>query len=231
MKKLLVITMIALLVGVTLCSTFVYAVEGLSAGAKVGVNLANIYGDDVDIYTDGLDTKMKIGVAFGAFIEYSINNYLAVQPELLYTMKGAKTEKTDLVIPGIGPVANFQRTMSANYFEIPILAKLSIPTKGNVKPNLLLGPGVAIKLSAKDKAEGEIAGVSSSVETDISDDVKSIDFGLVFGAGVDFAKVGPGKITVDARYILGLTKPDDTGEDKNIKNSVISIMFGYCFSL
>lgn len=61
------------------------------------------------------------------------------------------------------------------------------------------------------------------VEDDI-EDVKTMDFGLVFGAGIN---IGPA--TIDARYNLGLTTTDDSEDEFDVKNSVISIMLGYSF--
>jgi hypothetical protein len=58
------------------------------------------------------------------------------------------------------------------------------------------------------------------------ENLKDTDYGLVFGGGVDF-ELGPGELTVDARYTLGLAKIYDSGIDVN--NRVISVMLGYSF--
>jgi len=134
-------------------------------------------------------------------------------------MKGAKAEREILG-------ETLKLTTKVNYLEIPVLAKLSIPTKGTVKPSLFVGPSLAIKLSSK--AKWEYAGESE--EEDI-EELKSTDFGLVFGGGVDFA-LGQGKLTIDARYTLGLTKvgePEEGEEEVDMKNGAISIMVGYSF--
>ena len=62
--------------------------------------------------------------------------------------------------------------------------------------------------------------------------MKSTDFGLVIGAGVDFGLgvPGTGKITLDVRYSLGLsTIADVEGEEVDIKNGAFSLMVGFSF--
>ena len=213
--KRLIITIFAIVVVFTLSSASVSA-QGLTAGLKAGMNIANVHGDDVKLAEAlGFEVSSNIGLCAGGFITYTLNDMFAIQPELLFTMKGAKIEG-----------AGYKETVKVNYLEIPVLAKLSIPTPGTVKPSLFVGPSLAIKLSAK--VEWEEAGESG--EEDISEEVKSTDFGLVFGGGVDFA-LGQGKLTIDARYTLGLTKvrEPEEGEEIDMKNGAISIMVGYFF--
>ncbi|GAF67290.1 unnamed protein product, partial [marine sediment metagenome] len=112
-------------------------------------------------------------------------------------------------------------TYSVNYVEIPVLVKLSIASQGSVVPSLFVGPYVAIKLSSKAKIE--FGG--GSEEEEWGEDIKTTDFGVVVGGGVDFA-LGSSKITVDARYTLGLTTMFD---DDDVKNGVISFMVGGSF--
>ena len=57
--------------------------------------------------------------------------------------------------------------------------------------------------------------------------MKSTDFGLVFGGGVDFG-LGKGYFTIDLRYTLGLTTISDF-EDEDVKNGAFSLMLGYSF--
>ncbi|UCD85095.1 MAG: PorT family protein [Deltaproteobacteria bacterium] len=261
MKKLLAIIAVALAAVFTLSSTSVYAVEGLSVGIKAGLNLADLYGDDVDAFSvhrvlpsvNDMKKETKTGASFGAFVTYDINDFFAVQPELLYSMKGARWK--GVWVESMSGNVTYEQTMSLNYLEIPLLAKVSIPIGENFKYNILIGPALGIITSAKLKHEItgvseyfkqmlEDIGVSTSGEEDI-DHAKSIEFGLVFGGGVDF-KLGPGKVIIDARYTLGLTNIfSDISldyialfglepiyiEDPDIKNSVISIMAGYSFSL
>jgi hypothetical protein len=205
MKKVLVLTLAALFV----FSTAVFAqdpVSGLSGkGIKLGLNLANVTGDDAP---DG--TSMRLGFAGGGWITYSFSDLFAIQPELLYSMKGTKYDD----------VSGDQVTFKADYIEIPVLFRVQLAGGGNFKPNFYAGPAVSFLLSAK-------AG-----DVDVKDDLKSTDFGLIGGAGADFHMgAGPGKVTFDVRYEVGLTSTDnvDDGYDAKINNSAISFLVGYGF--
>lgn len=214
MKKLLVI-----FVALFIVSSVIYAKE-IKGGVKAGINIANFSGDDAD-YT-GTDKKSRVGIVAGGFVTIPLNDQFSLQPELLLSMKGAKYEAA-------GTGWTYDTTSKLTYIEIPILAKLNIQTEGSVKPNVFLGPSIGIKASAKIETEvspDPLAGITSGEED--MEDVKSLDLGLAIGGGIDI-EAGTGKVTLDARYTMGLTSIDDSADDLDVKNSVIAIMAGYCF--
>jgi len=206
---------IFVLLTIALAATFLFpgAVFGrrlTEIGLKAGLNIAD--------YKGGWpDTGSKMGFCGGAFITCSINEMFAVQTEFLFSMKGAnlgeivRTDEFGIMIE----TSTIREVL--NYLEIPVLGKLSLLPQNRVKPNLFAGPSFALKLSGKHKV--------GSQETNM-ENLKDTDYGLVFGGGVDF-ELGPGGLTVDARYNLGLTKIYDSGID--VKNRVISVMLGYSF--
>lgn len=204
-----------MLIGTVVCMILLpnssLAIE-LTGGLKIGANFANFYGEDLKELEEelGENFESRLGICIGGFITFNISEMFAIQPEVLYSMKGSKAEGT---LFG----ETFKLQFNLSYLEIPVLVKLRIPTQGNVKPSLFVGPSLAIKLSGKGKME--YAGESE--EEDI-EELKDTDFGLIIGAGVDF-----GKLTVDLRYNLGLTKIPE--EDDDVKNKVISLMIGYSF--
>jgi len=191
-------------------------------GVKAGVNLANLTGDDADM--EEADKKMLLGFGGGAFGRFLLaEGQFCIQPEILYMMKGAKYE-------GTGDAEDAEAKIKANYICIPILLKYNIPTEGGFKPNVFVGPEFGILMSADitEEYEGE------EEEEDIKDYLKSLDLGLTFGAGFDYAVNETGKLTFDARYTMGLSTVDDTfGDDEEltIKNAVISVMVGYAFGM
>lgn len=228
MKRLIILTLAIVLM--LSMSSFAFEPGLTGYGLKAGLNLANWSGDGAKP-DEGEDKKMKLGFGAGGFVTYSINEMFALQPEVFYTMKGAKYE-------GDG----WTMTLKYDYLEIPVLAKVIMPTEGNIAPHLFVGPSLGINLSAKYKWEED----GETDEGDIKDlmwpgDVKSTDFGLVFGAGVDIG-MPHSAITLDGRYTLGLTSISEeyeyvideyTGETEtcecDIKNSVISFIVGYSF--
>jgi hypothetical protein len=194
--------------------------SGIKAGLKIGVSSAKLHGDDVGDLEDllGEDLKSRIGFSVGGFITFNISEMFAIQPEVLYTMKGLRFEEE---IFG----ETLKVWMKLDYLEIPVLVKIIFPSPGGVNPYLFAGPAVAIKVSGKVKAE--FAGESD--EEDI-EDMKSTDFGLVIGAGVDFGfgALGKGTLSVDIRYSLGLSTISDF-EGDDVKNGAFSLMVGFSF--
>jgi len=183
--------------------------QGITGGLKAGMNNANLHGDDVE----GFGYESKMGFCAGGFISFKVANIVAIQPEVLYTQKGAKWEIVGMT---------WKDTYNLNYLEIPVLLKVIMPIQGMIKPHLFVGPYFAYNLTAKTKTEHN----GYSEEIDVDEEVKDSDFGAVFGGGIDFG-LPAGKIVFDARYSLGLTTIDEEGFD--VKNNVFSFMLGYAF--
>lgn len=62
--------------------------QKVSVGAKVGLNLANIIGDDAG------NTNIYVGFNAGLFFEIPVTEKLSIQPELLYSTQGSKSSGT-----------------------------------------------------------------------------------------------------------------------------------------
>jgi hypothetical protein len=185
----------------------------MQIGPKLGLNISNIHGDDAG------SPDSKTGFCGGLFFMYQFSNMFAIQPEAYYTMKGAK-EKED--IEGY----TVEATVSLDYIEVPLLLKLIIPIQGSsVHPAVFAGPAVGFNTTHKVKVEVE----GQSAEDDIPD-VKSTEFSLVFGGGVGFP-VGNNELGFDVRYNLGLTTIDDSADEYDVKNNVISFNAYFGFSL
>lgn len=163
-----------------------------SWGVKAGLNITSITGDDVD-------AKSKVGFNAGAFAEYSINDWFAISPELLYSAQGCK-----------GDVDEADVALRFNYINIPILAKFYVLEKLSVET----GPQLGFVVSAKAKADDVTAKMDS-------DFYNSFDFSWAVGATYNF-----GKVFANARYNFGLT---DVVKEATNKNSVFQIGVGYRF--
>lgn len=173
------------------------------------------------------DKKSKEGPCIGGFFIYDINEYLGIQPELLYTMKGIEWEGSESYTPYSTSIRT-SKDAKYSYLEIPLLARLSYPM-GKVRPKLIAGPAIGLKLSAKGKKHQlDMFRRPFVFEGDI-EEAKNMEFGLVFGGGADFSVTDVVIITLDGRYNLGLTNAAD-GEWGG-KHRVISILggVGYAF--
>ena len=109
-------------------------------------------------------------------------------------------------------------TVKANidYIEVPLLVQFSIPTSGSIMPFLMGGGYLAFNLSAKVKGDGW--------DMDIKEDTKSLDYGIMVGAGALINNM----IEICARYSMGLITgaEEEAGIQPDMKNSVIQILAG-----
>ena len=82
---------------------------------------------------------------------------------------------------------------------------------------MIFGGGyLALNLSAKVKGGG--------MDIDVKDDTKSLDYGIMAGAGVLISDL----IEITARYCMGLTTgaKEVSGVQPDMKNSIIQILAG-----
>jgi hypothetical protein len=190
--------------------------EPTSFGLVGGLNLANVSGSDADLFGS---SKNRTGFYAGAAATIPLGTSLFFQPQALFSMKGAKYSETGTSVE-----------IRLNYVEVPAFLGFRIPMQGSqVRPYVMAGPYVGFKMSCK--LHGEEGGVSVNLNCDDSQvglKVRGVDFGLAFGAGVEFP-MGGGTLALGARYGLGLSNVPDVTPTVNVKNSVISFGAGYFF--
>lgn len=114
---------------------------------------------------------------------------------------------------GIQPEALFSKRGSEDvdltYLDVPVMFKMYLV--GGV--NLQAGPQFGINLSAEND-QGD----------DLSDLLKSSDFGVAVGAGADL----PMGLNITARYIIGLSDiGDDASITEDIKSNTFQFSVGY----
>jgi hypothetical protein len=181
-------------------------------GIKAGVNLSNMYVDDVS------DENMKVGLNAGFFAKLPVARGFSIQPELLYSSKGAK-EEYDNFLEGEG-----EYRFNLNYVELPVLAVFNVGRNFN----LHLGPYVSYLAGVNIKDLKDNGTIDEIAELD-ADNFNRFDYGLVGGLGVDISN-----FTLGARYNYGLReigKSDNITSQllKNSKNSNVSIYIGLGF--
>ncbi len=180
-------------------------------GIKVGGNMAKVTGADAQDIEGTL--KTKVGFMGGIFLALNFGSVVTVQTEVLYTMKGATFEYTDLD-------DTYTEKLYGDYIEIPLLLKLRIPTPG-IQPFVFAGPSVGFKLREKLTINGEDISLEEKI-------LKNNDYGAIFGAGLNLGK----HFMLDVRYSMGLQKVIDTvgGEEPlDIKNGVWGATIGIGF--
>lgn len=158
-------------------------------GAKAGATSASLkYSTPSE--DPGFGHRLFVGG--GGFLVQPLHGPLALQVEALYMPKGAEMTET------LGST-QVTTTLIFDYFEVPVLARVSVARTSARNIYLFGGPFSAFRLNAKFR---QSAGrpITSGVTTDISPDVKAFDFGMVAGGGVDISR----HLVVDARYSWGL---------------------------
>jgi len=109
--------------------------------------------------------------------------------------------------------------IKTDYLVTPILVRYRLQSSGS---GLVLfgGPSLGFKLSAKSVSEfGDFTS-----EDDISDEIESVDYGVVFGAGWE-----AGRLTIDGRYTWGLSNISTREDDPKTQHRVISVLAGVRF--
>lgn len=120
MKKYIIAAGVALL-GLTSVNA-----QEIEFGAKAGLNMANLSGDDAD------GTKMKMGAYVGGYANMGLSDKIFFQPELLFSMQGAEPEEGDI-------------DTKLNYINIPLMFQYGITDEIRVEA----GPQVGMLLSAE----------------------------------------------------------------------------------
>ncbi len=182
----LVLVVVAILV-ITVGAAF--AQDPLKFGIKAGVSISTWETD-----SEFLELDSRTAFAGGAFLIYDLTGIWAVQVEGLYVPKGGTSEQMG-VDENEEETGLFTATFQSNYLEIPVLARISL---GSSPVHLLFGPAIAFKLSSKLTADDAYGADGGDYEFEL-DFIESSDFGLVFGAGVDFT-TSFGLVIFDARY-------------------------------
>lgn len=177
--------------------------EELKVGIKAGANYSNVYSESGnDFVADG-----KVGFAGGIFVSIPLSQLVGIQPELLYSQKGFKTEGTFL-----------DGKLTTNYLDVPV--HLQIKPSPNV--SLLLGPQLSYLLSTK----YELNGFSAIDEENFDDNNNRVNLGL--SAGIDFT-VENFLISARGSWDLSEVNKDNTTSDINYKNQLFQLTLGYRF--
>ncbi|MBP2832045.1 PorT family protein [Aquimarina sp. U1-2] len=168
-------------------------VEDFEIGIKLGLNIADVRGDEVD----DLDPRTSIHIGLAA--EIPINEYIGLQPELLYSFQGFSAESFE---------PNFEEeNLKLDYIYLPIMVKY-YPFYVVPGFSIEAGPQVGILTSAvlerKNTFEG---GVTETSDVDFDDFVSDVDVAINIGLGYQF-EMGA---FFQARYNLGVTNIIEIG--------------------
>jgi hypothetical protein len=226
--KLIPILPLALLFAVSLS-----AQKGRLEG---GINLAN-----VSVTNNGKvdEAKMLSSFRVGLIGDFNLGSILYLQPGLVFTGKGTKTQSGD-------PSSfNYSKaTTNPYYIEVPVNFVFKSPSSNKNANRFFVGAGpyLAVGVSGKLQNEGKIAGISYKNERNIeysNDDPTTLDYEEGAGFGIlkrfDYGLNGTAGIegkslVLSVNYGLGLAKlqsGSNSSEDNNNKHRVLSFTLGF----
>ena len=105
--------------------------QGFGGGPSLAINFSQVDGDGVGGYK-------KLGLNLGGFVYYSFNDKIALQPEILFSQKGAREVNETMAW-------NFR----ANYFDVPVILRITALEKNFGKLIAEVGPSFGYLINAK----------------------------------------------------------------------------------
>ncbi len=207
-KRILVLTTVLLL------STTAFS-QSSHFGIKGGLNLANMSVEGNN------DNNLKYGLHVGVFDKIMLTDVFAVQPELLYSGKGFKSNFDKSLI------ADGDAKFNLNYIDLPIKLVYNLSEDFEFQ----FGPYFSYLASANVETNGEVLdffNIDSNNELDRSN-FNALDAGLTAGLAFDLDPV-----VLGFSYDFGLTKVAKNDEPSqeilgDAKNRVIKVYAGFFF--
>lgn len=184
-----------------------------AAGVEVGYSRT-----DLALGGGGNLLTSRQGAITGAYLQFPLHDIFAIRPELLFSLKGGSTVAT---IEGQGE-GNIDIELA--YIELPVLFRVSFPT-GSIRPVLFGGPALAIQIGCDFSFDLPSDSTRSTCGQDNLTTVRSWDFGLVGGGGVE-KRLRRATIALEARYTAGTRS---ILEDVELKNRAFGLVLAVTF--
>lgn len=196
--------------------------QDLNWGIKAGVNYSTISSE--------IEPDHIFGYHAGIVAEFPLSPVFAIQPELLYSLEGARS---DVEFSEGEFTFSSDQKIKLGYINLPVMAKYF------VAPGFSLQAGPQLGYLVSGKNEYEISSnfiedfdMNESGTADIKDEVKKISLGVNFGLGYEFQN-----LFLQGRYHLGLTDINNSEgmddefemEMEKLKNRGFQVSIGYKF--
>jgi hypothetical protein len=148
--------------------------------------------------TDDAEVDRRTGVSIGATIDVPIGTNADFITGLQWVQKGASVSEQDV---------NFELELQLAYLQIPALLRMDFGSQGVLSCDAVVKGGGFNVSAACDEFQDPDTG-----ET-VEDPVKSTDFSVIIGGGVDF-----GRARIGLRYDHGLSNISNLDTEESIKN-------------
>ena len=164
-------------------------------GVKGGVNISQLE------FSDGTKAESKVGIHLGGLAHIHLSKTWAIQPELLYSLEGAKKD--------INPPV----TWNFHYLNVPVLLQYMFENGFRIEG----GPQIGFLLDANTKYSNVTVDNNEYESTAIS---LPIGLGYLMSSGLG----------LDARYVFGLSNINATKNGNTVHSNVFQLGLFYQFS-
>ena len=192
-----IITLISALVFLIFVASTSSAID-FSYGIKSGIVYSSFSGSHSALENlNNYNHRVRIGPLLGGFIKLSVDDMLALQTEMLITLKGENY---------LSKETNNKLQVSLYYIEFPLFFTVAypLPTPVHIAPKIFTGPYLGLHM------------ISGGDTEKIGIDAKPADFGFIIGIGVDVQKM-----LFEIQYCFG-----QTAISKSLKFVTKSIIVG-----
>jgi len=172
----------------------------IDLGVKGGINFSTL--------SNYPTSKFKVDYSLGGYANYEITDQFSFQPEILYSKQGA----------GLKTNSNAKSRLVTHNINIPLMGRYEIMDGFNVE----FGPQLGFLVSAQQK----IKDGKTDIKTNVTDNFKTFDFGLNFGAGYKISD----EIEINARITKGLTDINHNPDGRKTTNTYFNIGIAYKLS-
>jgi hypothetical protein len=233
-------------------------VSMFTLGAFGGLNIPKLTGGGGNPLSEGWSSSK--GGAFGLSFTWNTTQQLALSADVYYSGEGGQRNgmqaldgsSLDPQVPaGTYFYADYNNESRLNYINVPVMARYYFPLSKFFRVYLNLGPYVGFLLNAKqitsgssvvyadasgiqpisyDQQTGQIVPVPFDANTDITNKINRVNFGLIGGAGIT-QKVGFGEIILNLRGDYGLSNIQRYLQDGKNHIGNLLISFGYSVPL
>ena len=214
MKKVTIL-LFALLITVGASAQFSY-------GVKAGLNLSSLSETKMTVSntkTTIPGSSMIAGFFAAAHVNYSFNEILGIQPEVMFSMQGGKVKKSGATMPD-------DQTLRYNYIQIPVLIDIK-PFQGF---SILGGPQIGFNTYRSVTTKGKTTS-GSDFDKSLKDggfNFAKIDFSVAVGLQYVFME----HFIASARYNIGVLSTFESRGSASVSggcNNVLQIGVGYQF--
>ncbi|RLJ32521.1 outer membrane protein with beta-barrel domain [Chryseobacterium sp. 7] len=201
-------------------------------GVKAGFN-ASTFSDSNNEYSD-YNEKVKLGSHVGVFVNIPVAEKFSVQPELLFSQMGSKTEEkyTYMSVSDAYLIRQeFSYTTNLNYLTLPMMVQYKILPQLYVEAGPEFGYLLGGKSKGDQKTENTFGGTTTVSSNSFSNKIpmelyKRFNFGIGIGAGYYFTQ----NFGVTARFTAGITGLFKNNDYNNkIRNNALQIGVAYQF--